>query len=49
MKKGKLTPNKPLERTVIHRGRTVRAFAVGTRAGAEGQSWPAVQRNRLSS
>ena len=39
-------PNKSLERTVNHRGRTVRAFAVGARAGAKARSWPAVQRNR---
>ena len=39
-------PNKSLERTVVRCGRTVRAFAVGARAGAEEQSWPAVQRNR---
>jgi len=39
-------PNKSLERTVIRCGRTVRAFAVGARAGAEKRRWPAVQRNR---
>ena len=38
--------NKPLERTVTYRGRTVRAFAVGARAGAKEQLWPAVQHNR---
>jgi hypothetical protein len=38
--------NKSLERTVNHCGRTVRALAVGARAGAQWQSWPAVQRNR---
>jgi len=38
--------NNTLERTVNHRGRTVRAFAAGARAGAEERSWPAVQRNR---
>ena len=41
-----MTSNKPLERTVNQCGRTVRAFAVGARAGAEWQLWPAVQRNR---
>ena len=41
-----MQPNKSLERTVSHRGRTVRASAVGARAGAEKQLWPAVQRNR---
>jgi uncharacterized membrane protein YeaQ/YmgE (transglycosylase-associated protein family) len=39
-------PNKSLERTVSHRGRTVRALAVCARAGAEMRLWPAVQRNR---
>jgi hypothetical protein len=39
-------PNKSFERTVRRRGRTVRAFAVRARAGAEERSWPAVQRNR---
>ena len=38
--------NKSLERTVNRRGRTVRAVALCARAGAEDQSWPAVQRNR---
>jgi len=40
------TPNNTLERTVIHRGRTVRAVTLYARAGAE--KWPraAVQRNR---
>jgi hypothetical protein len=38
--------NKSLERTVNHRGRTVRAFAVDARAGALWQLWPAVQLNR---
>ena len=38
--------NKSLERTVVHHGRTVRAFAVSARAGAEEWSWPAVQQNR---
>ena len=41
-----MTPNKSLERTVGQGGHTVRAFAVGARAGAEEWSWPAVQRNR---
>jgi hypothetical protein len=41
-----LRPNKSLERTVAHRGRTVRAVALYARAGAEEPSWPAVQRNR---
>ena len=38
--------NKSLERTVNQGGRTVRAFAVGARAGAQWQLWPAVQQNR---
>lgn len=38
--------NKSLERTVNCRGHTVRAFAIGARAGVEAQSWPAVQRSR---
>jgi hypothetical protein len=38
--------NKSLERTVNYRGRTVRAFAVCARAGAQCQRWPAVQHNR---
>ena len=41
-----VTPNRPSERTVNHRGRTVRAVALCARAGAEEQPWPAVQRNR---
>ena len=41
-----MTSDKSLERTVNHGGRTVRAFAVGARAGAEEWSSPAVQRNR---
>jgi hypothetical protein len=40
------TSNNRLERTVVQGGRTVRAFAVGARAGAEELSWPAVQRTR---
>jgi hypothetical protein len=43
---GSVTSNKSLERTVTHRGRTVRAFAVGARAGAEQLRHAAVQRNR---
>jgi hypothetical protein len=39
-------PNKPLERTVNDRGRTVRAVALCARAGAQNRSWPAVQNNR---
>ena len=46
MNNRKLTPNKSLERTVDHGGRTVRAVALCARAGAELRSWPAVQRNR---
>jgi hypothetical protein len=38
--------NKTLERTVNHRGRTARAFAVVARAGVLWQLWPAVQHNR---
>ena len=38
--------NNALERTVNHGGRTVRALTVCARAGAEVQSWPAVQRIR---
>jgi hypothetical protein len=38
--------NKSLERAVNHDGRTVRAFAVDARAGAQWQLWPAVQHNR---
>jgi hypothetical protein len=38
--------NKSLERTVSHRGRTVRAFAVGARAGAQWRMRPAVQQDR---
>ena len=41
-----VAPNKSLERTVNHRGRTVRAFAVGARAGADERRHAAVQRNR---
>jgi hypothetical protein len=40
------TSNNTLERTVIHRGHTVRAFAVGTRTGVQWQLWPAVQQDR---
>jgi hypothetical protein len=35
-------PNIALDRTVNHRGRTVRAVALFARAGAEKRSWPAV-------
>jgi len=42
----RMPSNKSLERTVNHLGRTVRAFAVGARAGGEERSWPAVQHNR---
>jgi hypothetical protein len=38
--------NKSLERTVNKWGRTVRAFAVCARAGAESGQRAAVQRNR---
>ena len=38
--------NNALERTVNHRGRTVRAVALCARAGAEPRSWPAVQQDR---
>ncbi len=38
--------NNALERTGNHRGRTVRAVALCARAGAQSQSWPAVQHNR---
>jgi hypothetical protein len=41
-----MLPNKALERTVNHRGRTVRAVALCARAGAEERLWPAVQLNR---
>jgi hypothetical protein len=41
-----MQPNKSLERAVIRSGHTVRAFAVGARAGVEERSRPAVQRNR---
>jgi len=41
-----LRSNKSLERTVDHQGRTVRAFVVGARAGAEERSWPAAQLRR---
>jgi len=41
-----MTANNTLERTVNHGGGTVRAFAVGARAGAEMRSRPAVQRTR---
>jgi len=41
-----MQPNKLLERTVNHRGRTVRAFSVGARAGAHWQQRPVVQQDR---
>jgi hypothetical protein len=41
-----LTPNNSLERSGSHRGRTVRAFAVRARAGAESGSCMAAQLNR---
>ena len=41
-----MTANNALERTVAHRGRTVRARALCARAGAQRQRWSAVQRNR---
>ncbi len=41
-----MTPNKSLERTVNHSGRTVRAVALCARAGAEERHRAAVQRNR---
>ena len=41
-----VTPNKTLERTVVNRGRIVRAVALYAQADAEVWSWPAVQRNR---
>jgi len=39
-------PNKALERTVVYRGRTVRAVALCARAGAQIRRHAAVQRNR---
>jgi hypothetical protein len=41
-----MMPNKSLERTVNHRGRTVRAVTLYARAGAEVRRHAAVQRNR---
>jgi hypothetical protein len=41
-----LLPNNSLERTVSHRGRTVRALAVGTRAGAQRRRGAAAQLRR---
>ena len=38
--------NKAFEGTVIYRGHTVRAFAVGARAGVQWQRWPAAQLKR---
>jgi hypothetical protein len=42
----KLLANNSLERTENHRGRTVRAFAVGARAGAQWRQWLAAQLKR---
>jgi hypothetical protein len=42
-----MRPNKSLERTVANWGRTVRASAVGARAGVEVRRWPAVQTQSL--
>ena len=39
-------PNNALERAVNFRGRTVRALAVGARAGAEDLRYAAVQQDR---
>jgi len=41
-----MTANNTLERTVNHRGRTVRAVALCARAGAQWRQWSAVQRDR---
>ena len=41
-------PNKALERTVVYRGRTVRAVALCARAGAQIRRHAAVQRNRYA-
>jgi hypothetical protein len=41
-----LMPNKSLERTVNHRGHTVRAVALLRGPVCNRQQWPAVQRNR---
>jgi hypothetical protein len=41
-----VTSNNSLERTVIHRGRTVRAFTVGARAGAQRRYRAAAQLKR---
>jgi len=40
-----MTPNNALERTVEHRGRTVRAFAGYARAGAEARRHATVQQD----
>jgi len=42
----KALPNNSLERTVDHRGRTVRAVALCARAGAQWRRWPAAQLGR---
>jgi hypothetical protein len=41
-----MTPNKSLERTANHGGRTVRAVALWAQAGAHWQLWSAAQLNR---
>jgi len=41
-------PNNTFERTVKHRGRTVRAFARGARAGAQWQQGAAAQLHRYA-
>ncbi len=41
-----MLPNKSLERSVSHRGRTVRAFAVCARAGTQRRHRAAAQLNR---
>ena len=43
---GSMMPNNSLERTGSHRGHTVRAFAVGARAGVQWHQWPAAQFRR---
>jgi hypothetical protein len=39
-------PNNAFERTVMHRGRTVRAVALCAQAGVQWRSWPAAQLGR---
>ena len=39
-------PDKPFERTVVHRGRTARAVALLRGPVCNGQRWPAVRLNR---